>query len=110
MPGLDRTVLLFEPASTQRITYLAVRVGHPEVDTLRAERPVQIGEQLGTGEIHVGNRAEKKDDQAHSIGPRPQDLEQSFAPIKSDSADVTVMTVCFELQKSQNTSPEKRHA
>ena len=32
------------------------------------------------------------------------------APIKSDSADVTVMTVCFELQKSQKASPEKRHA
>ena len=32
------------------------------------------------------------------------------APISSDSADVTVMTVCFELQKSQKTSPEKRHA
>ncbi len=32
------------------------------------------------------------------------------APIKSESADVTVMTVCFELHKSQKTSPEKRHA
>ena len=32
------------------------------------------------------------------------------APISSDNADVTVMTVCFELQKIQNTSPENRHA
>ena len=32
------------------------------------------------------------------------------APIRSDSADVTVMTVCFELQKSQKTSPENRQA
>ena len=29
------------------------------------------------------------------------------APISSDSAEVTVMTVCFELQKSQKTSPGK---
>ena len=32
------------------------------------------------------------------------------APIRSDSADVTVTTVCFELQRSQKTSPEKRQA
>ena len=32
------------------------------------------------------------------------------APISSDNADVTVMTVCFELQKSQKTSPENRQA
>jgi hypothetical protein len=32
------------------------------------------------------------------------------APISSESAEVTVMTVCFELQKSQKTSPEKRQA
>ena len=30
--------------------------------------------------------------------------------MSSDSADVTVMTVCFELQNSQKTSPEKRQA
>ena len=32
------------------------------------------------------------------------------APISSDSAEVTVMTVCFELQKIQKTSPENRQA
>ena len=32
------------------------------------------------------------------------------APINSESAEVTVITVCFELQNSQNTSPEKRQA
>ena len=32
------------------------------------------------------------------------------APTSSDSADVTVMTVCRELQKIQNTSPENRQA
>ena len=32
------------------------------------------------------------------------------AATRSDSAEVTVMTVCFELQNSQKTSPEKRHA
>ena len=31
-------------------------------------------------------------------------------PISSDRADVTVMTVCLELQKSQNTRPENRQA
>jgi hypothetical protein len=32
------------------------------------------------------------------------------APISSDSPEVTVTTVCFELQKSQKTSPENKHA
>ena len=32
------------------------------------------------------------------------------APINSDNADVTVMTVCFELQRPQKTRPEKRQA
>ena len=32
------------------------------------------------------------------------------APISSESAEVTVMTVCFELQNSQKTSPENRQA
>ena len=32
------------------------------------------------------------------------------APISSDSADVTVIAVCLELQNSQNTSPENRQA
>src|SRR5688500_20174395 len=31
-------------------------------------------------------------------------------PISSDNADVTVMTVCLELQRNQNTSPENRQA
>ena len=32
------------------------------------------------------------------------------APMSSDSAEVTVTTVCFELQKIQKTRPEKRQA
>jgi hypothetical protein len=32
------------------------------------------------------------------------------APISSDNADVTVTTVCVELQKSQNARPENRQA
>ena len=32
------------------------------------------------------------------------------AATSSDNAEVTVMTVCLELQNSQKTSPEKRHA
>ena len=32
------------------------------------------------------------------------------APMRSDNADVTVMTVCFELQKIQNTRPENKQA
>ena len=32
------------------------------------------------------------------------------APMRSDSADVTVMTVWRELQNSQKTRPENRHA
>ena len=32
------------------------------------------------------------------------------APISSDSADVTVTTVCLELQNIQKTSPENRQA
>jgi hypothetical protein len=32
------------------------------------------------------------------------------APASSDSADVTVTTVCRELQKIQKTSPPNRHA
>ena len=34
----------------------------------------------------------------------------SVAPTSSEIADVTVIAVCRELQKSQKTSPEKRHA
>ena len=40
----------------------------------------------------------------------PPAMSPSEEPIKSEMADVTLMTVCFELQKNQKTNPENRHA
>ena len=40
----------------------------------------------------------------------PPASSPSVEPISSEIADVTVIAVCRELQNSQNTSPENRHA
>ena len=40
----------------------------------------------------------------------PSESSASDVPISSEIAEVTVTTVCCEEQKSQNTSPPKRHA
>lgn len=40
----------------------------------------------------------------------PPATSPSDAPTSSEMAEVTVIDVCRELQKSQNTSPEKRQA
>jgi hypothetical protein len=40
----------------------------------------------------------------------PPEIPPNEAPTSSEMADVTVMTVCRELQNSQKTSPPNRHA
>src|SRR5215218_8531979 len=40
----------------------------------------------------------------------PPAMLPSDAPSSSEIAEVTVITVCRELQRSQKTRPEKRHA
>jgi hypothetical protein len=40
----------------------------------------------------------------------PPAISANDAPTSSEMADVTVMVVCRELQKSQKTKPEDRHA
>ena len=47
---------------------------------------MQIGEQLGAGQIDFRNRAEEKHDQPHGILARCQHLEQALA----DELDVEV--------------------
>src|ERR1700739_2729496 len=43
-------------------------------------------------------------------GVSPPAISPSEAPTSKDMADVTVTTVCRELQNSQKTSPPKQHA
>ena len=64
-----------------------------------AMKAISADEQRGAGR----QRAESAPDR-HRPGP-PSD-----EPISSEIADVTVIDVCRELQKSQKTSPPKRHA
>ena len=40
----------------------------------------------------------------------PPAISANEAPTNSEMADVTVMAVCLELQKSQKTKPENRQA
>jgi hypothetical protein len=40
----------------------------------------------------------------------PPAIPLSEAPTSSEMADVTVMAVCRELQKSQKTNPPNKHA
>ena len=45
------------------------------------KRPVQIREQLGAGQIDLGNRAEEKDDEPHGIRALGEDLREAFAHV-----------------------------
>ena len=53
--------------------------GEPERHAASEKGGVQIGQQLGAGEINSRNRAEEKDDQPRRILARAQQLEQALA-------------------------------
>ena len=52
----EQPVLLLEPDSAKRVPHFAVRVGQPEIDGARAKRFVQMRQELGAGQIDLGNR------------------------------------------------------
>src|SRR5688572_628126 len=76
---LKRAVLAFEPNAPERVTHVAVRLGEPQRDAARAQRPMQLGKQLGTGEIDRRHGAEKEHHEAYVVGPRGEEIQQTLA-------------------------------
>ena len=60
----------------QRFANGPVRFGQAELDALLEERGVQVGQQFGAGEVHVGTLPMKKISSRGRRGPRVQERRQ----------------------------------
>ncbi len=56
-----------------------MRLGEPELHAAPAKCRVQLGEELGAGQVDSRHRAEEQDDQPHRILARAQELEHALA-------------------------------
>ena len=75
----ERPVFPFEPDAVKRVTDFAVRIGDAECDGPGTKAAMEIGEQLGAGQIDFWHSAEREHDEFDRFGSRLQNLQDPLA-------------------------------